>query len=411
MPEIKDPFVIATNYFNTDGMTSAQNGLTFVIDPHVTGQTPDPGAFKGYFTHATWYDNNGDDHLEGSDYMEAPAEHFNNDIKIAAVEGSDYKGIADDYVYLTHIDGFENSTLTFSDGTSQKVYVATRTLSTGETYLDFWDGEETEAIQAYMNAHNARITELTLGQHDAILWERIYQPSFDDAFEQPVCFTRGAMIKTADGAAPVETLQAGDLVWTLDHGMQEILWIGHRVLSLDALKARPEWRPIRITANTLYGAQNHGALTVSPQHRILIDSPVAKRMFGSEQVLVPAKALLEHPGVSVDENVETVEYWHILLKNHEILCADDILVESLFLGEEALKSLPGEALGEIDILLPKDAAKGIRIQPARAFIPRGKGVAMIARLIKNRKALVESAGGKPSQLTREPMRSDAHLAC
>lgn len=63
-----------------------------------------------------------------------------------------------------------------------------------------------------------------------------------------VCFAAGSLIDTPQGARPVEALRQGDLVDTLDHGPQPILWTGaRRVLPRGANRA------YRIMAGALGG--------------------------------------------------------------------------------------------------------------------------------------------------------------
>jgi hypothetical protein len=44
----------------------------------------------------------------------------------------------------------------------------------------------------------------------------------------PPCFAAGTMIETECGMTPVEQIQVGDLVRTLDHGLQPVQWRGSR---------------------------------------------------------------------------------------------------------------------------------------------------------------------------------------
>lgn len=44
------------------------------------------------------------------------------------------------------------------------------------------------------------------------------------------CFVQGSQIETSQGALDVARLSVGDLVQTMDHGLQPIRWIGGRNL-------------------------------------------------------------------------------------------------------------------------------------------------------------------------------------
>ena len=46
------------------------------------------------------------------------------------------------------------------------------------------------------------------------------------------CFTPGALIETEDGQVPVEDIRPGDMVMTIDNGLQPVRWVGQRVESL-----------------------------------------------------------------------------------------------------------------------------------------------------------------------------------
>ena len=72
-----------------------------------------------------------------------------------------------------------------------------------------------------------------------------------DLTARVACFTRGTLIETDKGPRAIETLQAGDLVWTLDAGHQPIRWIGETRLDAQALARAPHLRPIRIAAGAL----------------------------------------------------------------------------------------------------------------------------------------------------------------
>ncbi|MCQ0092070.1 Hint domain-containing protein [Roseovarius sp. M141] len=205
-----------------------------------------------------------------------------------------------------------------------------------------------------------------------------------------VCFTRGTQIATREGYVAVEDLSAGDRVMTMDNGYQEIRWIGSRKIDAIDLKMHPKLLPIRIKAGAMGPNAPTQDLTVSPQHRMLIRSAIATRMFDRSEVLVPAKKLLALDGVDIVEDATEVEYFHILFDRHEIIIANGAPSESLFTGSEALKSLSLEAYEEITTLFPHVLAQDYEPIPARYIPQRGKLMTKLAqRHQSNRKSLLQ----------------------
>ena len=109
------------------------------------------------------------------------------------------------------------------------------------------------------------------------------------------CFTRGTMILTDAGLRAIEDLAEGDLVMTRDNGLQPVRWIGSVEVPADRLAAAPMLRPIRIAAGALGASTPAQDLLVSPQHRVLVRSRIAQRMFGTSEVMVPAIRLTVLP--------------------------------------------------------------------------------------------------------------------
>ncbi len=142
------------------------------------------------------------------------------------------------------------------------------------------------------------------------------------------CFTTGCTLKTGKGGVAVEKLKVGDKLWTKDAGYQSIRWIGQKSITKDMLEENPNMFPIRIKKNALGPNKPSRDISVSRQHRILISSHVAEMLFGAPDVLVPAIGLTDLPGVYEDTEVETVEYWHVLLSDHQIIKCDGMETES-----------------------------------------------------------------------------------
>ena len=202
-----------------------------------------------------------------------------------------------------------------------------------------------------------------------------------------VCFGRGTMIETETGPRPIESLSVGDMVWTTGSGYQPIRWIGSRLCDTIDLAAHPNMRPIRISPRALGNDTPSRELLVSPQHRVLGRSAIANRMFGTDEVLVAAKKLIEIDGVAQADDIDSVEYFHFMFKRHEIVISNGAATESLLAGKEALNALTQEARAELFTIFPELLSESFLPTPA-AFIPVGRQQKrLIARHRKNQKPL------------------------
>lgn len=110
---------------------------------------------------------------------------------------------------------------------------------------------------------------------------------------QVVCFAAGTLIDTPHGACPVERLRKGMAVTTMDHGAQPLRFVWRSRLSNPGGLA-----PILIRAHAMGPNRPATDLRVSPQHRILIRSRIALRMFDTSEVLVAARHLVDQDGVT-----------------------------------------------------------------------------------------------------------------
>jgi hypothetical protein len=209
--------------------------------------------------------------------------------------------------------------------------------------------------------------------------------------EEILCFTHGALIETPRGQKLVENLKVGDAVNVGRGGSKRIRWISSSKVDNRTLVRNPKLRPVRITAGALGNGLPERDLLVSRQHRMLVRSKVAERMFGTQEALVSAIKLTALPGIYVDEQAEGVEYFHILFDQHEIVWAEGALSESLFTGPEALKSIPVAARTELETLFPELCSADYCASPA-ALIPSGKAQKqLVARHLKNAKAMCDPA--------------------
>ena len=223
---------------------------------------------------------------------------------------------------------------------------------------------------------------------------------FDVQSLNVVCFASGVGLATPDGERPVEALEAGDLVATVDNGFQPIRWAGRRRFGALTLARDPRLRPVVIRKGALGPGAPSRDLVLSRQHRVMLRSKIAKRMFGAGEVLTPVCKLTDAAGVEPLTNQPGVTYHHFLLDRHEVLIANGAPAESLWLGASSRGALGADALEEIALVFPDGApaardpshADAAGQSPARPLIDQGARIRRLAqRHAKNDRALLDAA--------------------
>ena len=158
----------------------------------------------------------------------------------------------------------------------------------------------------------------------------------------PPCFVVGTLIETERGMTPIQDIEVGDLVRTLDNGLQPVKWRGKR--SVAALDKRA---PIRFAKGAI---GNTRELLVSPQHKILVSGWRAELFFGEDEVLVAAAHLVNADTIHRAPR-RHIDYHHLMFDRHEILLAEGIPAESFFPGEYILQD--SDLYDEIMDLFPE----------------------------------------------------------
>jgi len=216
-----------------------------------------------------------------------------------------------------------------------------------------------------------------------------------------VCFARGTRISTADGPCPVEMLRPGQQVLTADGGRAMLRMVASRAVSADQIRRNPKLRPVLIRAGALGAGLPQRDLRVSRQHRLLVCSRIAQRMFGQEQVLVAAHQLTSLPGIRIDETAAEAEYFHLIFDRHQVVFAEGAPAESLLMGPEALKTLPPADHDRLKRLFPALAGEAEPPDPAR-HVPAGKQQRkLIARHKKNSQPLLQTYVPQPGKTVRQ----------
>ena len=279
-----------------------------------------------------------------------------------------------------------NAVITYLDGTAVNITAVVFQDTLGNTY---WAPETTDNDdQAAINAQAIRSLELVSPIYADGTSNGGYGLTADRAESAPLCFTAGARILCLDGERLVEDVAVGDLVMTHDRGPQRVRWIASREIPQQQLKSDPRLRPVKIMAGALGDGFPTRDVAVSRQHRVLVRSKIAARMFGEMEVLVPAIKMTGLPGIFVDEEATTVTYVHLLFDEHQIVYAEGTPMESLFTGPEALKAVCADAREEILTLFPEVANFDYLPVPVR-LIPSGADQkSLIARHAKNNHPIV-----------------------
>lgn len=273
-----------------------------------------------------------------------------------------------------------NATITYTDGTTATITAVIFQDTNGQTYLapEFSANADQAAFEA------GPIRSLTLNSLAGNSFSGLTAERQTSNFA--VCFAEGTLIGTPDGDRPIEELAVGDLVNTLDNGPQPIRWIGGRTVP-----AVGPMKPVTFAPGSLGKGMPNRRMTLSRQHRVMLDNAVAQRMTGDSQVLVAAYKLRDLPGVEVAQDISFVTYWHFLCDAHQIVFAEGTPTESLYLGQQARNSLSEDAMGEILCLFPDLMTDTAIRSPARSFVNGPQLKNLVSRIIRNDKEPIKAA--------------------
>ena len=259
-------------------------------------------------------------------------------------------------------------TLTITHINGQPVVAgSTITLATGQQVTLNADGTLTMVGDGDTEQFNFTYTiESTTGQTDTgfVLVDSV------------PCFVAGTMIRTPNGDVAVQALQPGDLVDTRDDGPQPLRWIGVR-----RVRAAGDFAPIYFQANTL---GHHGALFLSPLHRVLIRDALAELLFGEAEVLIAARDLVNDKSIRPVHG-GMVDYVHILFDRHQVVFSEGLETESFLPGPQTANSFETAIVEEICRIFPEiDPETGNGYSPsARRTLKRYE-----ARLLTSHSRLV-----------------------
>lgn len=140
----------------------------------------------------------------------------------------------------------------------------------------------------------------------------------------------GTLVETPAGWRPVETLAAGDRIATLDGGFCQLLGVTRQ-----RLHAMAGQEVIHVPGGVLDACS---ALDVMPEQGIFLASRIAEEVLGAAGVLVPARVLAGHFGITRRTIATTTERIVLHFAREEIVFANSgFLIHAAPEGQE-----PGE---------------------------------------------------------------------
>ena len=86
---------------------------------------------------------------------------------------------------------------------------------------------------------------------------------------------------------------------------------------------------------------------------MLITGQFAELLFGEDEVLAKAKDLINDGSIRPDLSLETVNYYHLLFDQHEILTSHGVLSESYHPGPQTTAGFDAETQAELFALFPE----------------------------------------------------------
>ena len=181
-------------------------------------------------------------------------------------------------------------------------------------------------------------------------------------YDEVICFTPACRIETAQGPVAAGDLRPGDLLQTPDTGLQPLRWIGRS--DLPGLKRiAAGLHPVRIRKDAFGPGQPARDILVSPQHRFCFAN--AALMFHADEVLAPAKGLIDGARVTEDRSAQGISYIHLLLDRHEILFCEGVATESFQPALRTMALMAPRARADLARVLGGDLG---RYAPARAAL-------------------------------------------
>lgn len=149
------------------------------------------------------------------------------------------------------------------------------------------------------------------------------------------CFLTGSLIETEFGPQPIEHLQPGQRLVTLEAGrpaLRPVRWVGHRLVNVPEQADEGDY-PVRIRESAFGPGLPRRDLLLTAEHCLFV-----------EGVLIPVRMLVNASSIRHDLSLRRFAVHHVELDRHSIILAEDLATESyLDTGNRASFGLPQAA--------------------------------------------------------------------
>ncbi|MDJ0627504.1 MAG: Hint domain-containing protein [Rhodobacter sp.] len=174
-------------------------------------------------------------------------------------------------------------------------------------------------------------------------------PMFDAAF---AALARGTILATDQGPIAVEDLLPGMMIETRDAGFQPLMWIGTITLSPNAATGHTPARLFRIPVDSFGPSRPMPDLMLAPHARLLHRSPRLRDLVHGDEALTPITAFEDGFSVIRVAPVSPVSVYHLAFRDHHVVRANGIEIESFHPGTDLITKIGAENLRTFQSFFP-----------------------------------------------------------
>lgn len=166
-------------------------------------------------------------------------------------------------------------------------------------------------------------------------------PVFESAF---CALARGTIMATEEGPVAVEDLLPGMKIETRDSGYQPLLWIGSMTLASQTPLANMPARLFRVPVDSFGPSRPMPDLMLAPHARLLHRSAKLRSTLHYDSALTPIVAFEDGHTVIRVAPVSPVKVFHLAFRDHHILRANGLEIESFHPGPDLINRIGGDSL-------------------------------------------------------------------